>query len=720
MRKRLTSPMAWLAAAAVYALLLSVAVVLMAVRQPWMGLTLVHDSALDAVVVRAAAGPAAEVPAGTVIVEVSGGGRAMELRGRDLIPEPDGVLETYAIYDEFIRRQDELSRILRSDTVTLRDAEGVERELRPAPARPLGDLPAAFWVQLAVGVLAWLISAAVWVFRRQDAAARLLLLSGWTTALFSPLAGVYSTRELAMDGTLVRWLSDLNFMGGSLFAGALAALLTVYPRRVGPGWLAPLLVGAQAAWFVAQQAGVFESMIFARRMLVMVALVVTFALAAWHWRATRRDPVARAALRWFLLSWLTGTSVFALFILLPQMFGVDTTALQGYAFLLFVPVYAGLAFGILRFRLFGLDEWWARIVTWLALAALLVALDLLFLYQLQLGGGLSLGLALLVCGVLWLPLRGYLAERLLGRTRADPRAGFRAVVDVALSPRAEEREELWLRCLRATFDPLRSERLATGPAGGGPVLEEHGEALVLPSAGELGAVRLEHARGGRALFSPRDAATAAELLDLLRHVMESRDAYERGVRVERGRIARDIHDNIGARLLGALHSREETRREEALRGALSDLRGIINDTTNPDLSPEEALADLRYESAERLEAAGVALSWKIETGDAVRFSPRLAHALRPMIREAITNIVKHARAAEVRVSIRPAEGGVAVAVEDDGAGFDPGRVRRGHGLTSLESRVAELGGRIAWSAGAGGRGARMDIWFPATLLHATS
>lgn len=717
MRRRSFSPLAWLAGAAVYALLLSAAVVLMAVRQPWLGLTLAHDAARDVVVVRAATGPAADIPVGTVVVEVAGGGRSIGLRGLDLIPEPDGVLETYAIYDEFIARQGELSRIMKADTMTLRDAEGIERELRPAATRPLGDLPAAFWVQLAVGVIAWLISAAVWVFRRKDAAARLLLLSGWTTALFAPLAGVYSTRELAMDGTLVRCLSDLNFMGGSLFAGALAALLTVYPRRVGPGWLAPLFVGGQAAWFVAQQVGVFDSMIFARRMAVMVALAATFALAAWHWRATRRDPVARAALRWFLLSWLTGTGVFALFILLPQMFGVDTSALQGYAFLLFVPVYGGLAFGILRFRLFGLDEWWARIVTWLALAAMLVALDLLFLYQLHLGSGFSLGLALLICGGFWLPLRGYLSERLLGRTKADPRAAFRAVVDVALSPRAEEREELWLRCLRATFDPLRAERIAAGPAGGRPVLEEHGAALVLPGAGELGPVRLEHARGGRALFSPRDAATAAELIDLLRHVMESRDAYERGVRVERGRIARDIHDNIGARLLGALHSREETRREEALRGALSDLRGIINDTTNPDLSPEETLADLRYESAERLAAAGVALEWEIAAGEAVRFSPRLAHALRPMIREAINNIVKHAHAAKVGVSIRIEDDGMTVVVEDDGAGFDPERVRRGHGLANLESRVAELGGRVAWGAGAGGRGTRVDIWLPPTLIH---
>lgn len=719
MTGRSFSPLAWLAAAALYAFLLSATVIVLAIRQPWLGAGFAAD-ANGAVTVRTATGPAAAIPPGTLVAEISGGGETVVPVARDLIPETDGVLETYAIYDEFLARQDALHRILQADTVVLRDGAGGEWSVRPEPTRPLRDLPAAFWVQLAVGVIAWLISAAVWVFRRKDTGARLLLLSGWTTAIFSPFAGVYSTRELAIDGTLFRWLSDLNFMGGSLFLGALAALLTVYPRRLGPRWLTGLFVGAQAAWFLAQQIGVFESMVFARRMAAMSALGATFVLAAWQWRATRREPAARAALRWFLLSWLTGSGVFGLFILLPQMFGVDTSALQGYAFLLFVPVYAGLAFGVLRFRLFGLDAWWARIMTWLALAALLVGLDLLFLFQLQLSEGMSLSLALLACGLLWLPLRGYLSERLLGRTRHDRQVAFRAVVDVALTPRPEERDELWLRCLRETFDPLRATPIDAVAASAKPALEADGEALVLPAVGELGAVRLEHARGGRSLFSPRDAATAAELIDLLRHVMESRDAYERGVRVERGRIARDIHDNIGARLLSALHSREEPRREEALRGALADLRGIINDTTNPGLPPELALAELRHEAAERLEAAGASLEWMLGDGgegDAPRLSARLLHALRPIIREAINNILKHARAAAVRVDIRATDAGVTVVIEDDGAGFPPDAVTRGHGLANMESRAAELGGRLTRGAGANGRGARVDIWFPAALVE---
>ena len=133
------------------------------------------------------------------------------------------------------------------------------------------------------------------------------------------------------------------------------------------------MVALFLVWFTAQQAGAFDSMTFARRFLVMIAIFASFALAGVHWFVTRRDPVARAALKWFLLSWILGTGLFGIGILLPQLFGLDTSRFQGYAFLLFILVYAGLAFGILRYRLFELGDWWRRVLAGGLLAAMLVA-----------------------------------------------------------------------------------------------------------------------------------------------------------------------------------------------------------------------------------------------------------------------------------------------------------------------------------------------------------
>lgn len=710
-RRGVLLPGTLLSGALFCALGLVAGVVFFATDRPWLGLQLSYDAERGAMVVGESEGPSAAIPAGTGLVEIAGGGASMRFEARDLIPETDGVLETYAVYDAFIERQDGLAAIQDSAVVVFTDEVGREWVVEPGASRPITDLPPEFWVQVAVGVFAWLIAAGVWVFRRGERSAWYLLLSGWSTAVFSPMAAVYSTRELAMPGPLFRLLSDLNFMGGSLFAGTMVALLLCYPRQVGPKWLGVGAVMLQLAWFAAQQVDVFESMIQARRVLVMAYVAATFGLAWWQWRLTRLDPVGRAALRWFLLSWVVVSGVFALLILLPQMFGYDTTGVQAYAFLMFVLVYVGLGFGILRYRLFGLDEWWAKIMTWMAAVALLVVLDLLFLLQLHLSSGMSLSLSLLICGLLWLPLRGFLAGRLLGRAGGGNRHAFKAVVDVALAPRPEDRETLWRKCLLGRFDPLRIET-AEG-AGAEPELDELGRFLLMPAGGDLGALRLEYARGGRALFTKRDLEAARELVGMLRHVISSRHAYEEGVRVERVRIARDIHDNIGAQLLSALHSREEGRREEVLRGALSDLRGIINDASNPELSVEEALGDLRYETSGRLAAGGLELEWRVDCGaDGAGMAPRLLNALRALVREAASNILKHARAKKVRVSIRREASEWVVVIEDDGEGFDSAAVRRGNGLANMESRTAELGGRVDWRAGEGGVGARVLIRLP--------
>lgn len=184
--------------------------------------------------------------------------------------------------------------------------------------------------------------------------------------------------------------------------------------------------------------------------------MATFVLAGWHWFASRREPATRAALQWFLLSWVAGTGLFALLILLPQMFGVHTSGLQGYAFLLFMLVYGGLAFGILRCRLFDLDRWWTGAVLCLLAALLLIGFDFLFLFVLHLSSEVSLALALFIYGVLWLPLRGLVWGRLFARREAaiEP-TQFRQITDIALAPPGEDRQGRWCRTCFARSASMR-------------------------------------------------------------------------------------------------------------------------------------------------------------------------------------------------------------------------------------------------------------------------
>ena len=697
-----------LGAALALALAFAGAMLFFAVQQPWLGLRLSYDDKAGGARVVRAVGPAAAIPAGTVVVQVAGAGAAVRLEGQDLTVEPDGAFETFAQYHVFLRRLERLDVVQRAPVVTLIDATKRAHILRPSPSRPVGDLPAEFWVQIVTGVFAFLISAAIWAFRRGDTAARYLLLSGAAIMVSAGTAAPYTTRELALPLVPFRWLDDLNFLGGSLFAAALASLLLYYPRRLAPRWVGWTVVAIFAAWFAAQEVGLIAFMSLARRVLVMMAMLATFVLAAVQWRLTGRDPIARASLQWFLLSWVAVVTLFVGVILLPQMFGFDTSRLQSYGFGLFLLVYAGLAFGILRFRLFDLGEWWMRVMIWMASLMALVAFDLVFLLVLRLSSMTSLSLALLACGLLWLPARSMLWNRFVRReTGGDERARFESVVKVAFARDRDEQSRLWRDLLSTTFDPL--SQTASGHTGQA-ALAEDGLALLLPGVDRLPGMRLEYAQGGRRLFTPRDVARAEALDGMLRHVLQSRDAYRDGVSVERRRIAGDIHDNLGAPLVEALRSLDGARKDELIRETLADLRGIINDAARPGACLVQALADIRLETATRAEAAGLAFDWRVDEADG---SPELAsgviHATRSIVREAASNAIRHAGASRLRVLLARAPGSLRIEVEDDGRGFDVSAVSAGEGLASLQSRAAALGGRAMWSRGEGGRGVRLTI-----------
>lgn len=706
------TPIRLLALALVIAAVVMGGAIGVAVSQPWLGINLRFDARAGGAVVDSVAGPSSAIPVGTVVASVSAAGERLTIEPKDLTGQVDGSFGPFAEYQRFMDRQGAYAAMMRAPELTFTDTAGRTWTVRPDPARrPITSLGTDFWIGIVVGTFGWLIAAAIFVFRPRETSARYVLLSGVATLLFMPIGPIYTSRELGLPETLFYIINGANFLGGSLYAAATFALLLYYPAKLVPRWVGWVVVGVFLVWYVAQALGLFADLTFARRSLPLAALYGSFGLGAIHWFRTRRDPIARAALSWFLLSWVVMVSAFGMIILAPQMFGVDTGAAEPYAFLLFLLTYGGLAVGIMRYRLFELGEWWARIMAWTLALVVLAALDMLFLVGLQLSAGLSLSLALLISGLVWLPLRGFIAEKMLHRRKVDDRALFEGVVQIGLTPGGGAGQLAgWTDVLKAQFDPLRLDIAEPATAAR---LDDNGLALVTPQVAGLPSLRLEYAHGGRALFSPADVAQARALADMLRFVVENRDAYERGVTVERKRIAGDIHDNLGATLLSALHSRDEERKDRYIRETLADLRSIVTEPTGGEAGLADTLARSRKEMAERLAARGVTLDWPLHEAPLAEVDSKVAQSLRAMLREITNNIVKHAQAVTVRVALAVDGGDLVLSVEDDGVGFDAAGVTPGAGLGGLSERAARHGGSVAWSAGAGGRGAKVVVRLPA-------
>ncbi len=176
---------------------------------------------------------------------------------------------------------------------------------------------------------------------------------------------------------------------------------------------------------------------------------------------------------------------------------------------------------------------------------------------------------------------------------------------------------------------------------------------------------------------------------------------------ERERIARDLHDVLGhtlslvvlkSELAGKLLDRdpERSRREigeveQIARQALSEVREAIRGYRSEGLAAEIARAQ------RTLDAAGVTL----ECGDK---PPQLAPAeetvLSLIVREAVTNIVRHAQASRCRLEFVANGHGTALVVEDDGRG---GIRQEGNGLRGMRERVESLGGHLRIDSGQGTR-----------------
>jgi len=204
------------------------------------------------------------------------------------------------------------------------------------------------------------------------------------------------------------------------------------------------------------------------------------------------------------------------------------------------------------------------------------------------------------------------------------------------------------------------------------------------------------------------AMRAASAVDLSERVTQ--DALARAVEaqeLERRRLARELHDEIGqdlTSLLLSLRTIEEAANAEELESATASLRSLVVTALQDvrrlavELRPK-ALDDFGLVPAlERLvqtfmEQTGMDVKLSDALGNR-RLPPDVETALYRIIQEALTNIVKHAHARRVSILLTPMQQGAAAIIEDDGLGFDPDVHHEGLGLLGIRERLQLLGGRL--------------------------
>jgi signal transduction histidine kinase len=199
-------------------------------------------------------------------------------------------------------------------------------------------------------------------------------------------------------------------------------------------------------------------------------------------------------------------------------------------------------------------------------------------------------------------------------------------------------------------------------------------------------------------WNEADLHWAKQVHALARAVLEGGDAYEAGAAAERERIASDLHDDLGARLLSLAHAASAHGEVAAqAREALGEMRLVVRNLAGHATPLGDAWADWRAESLGRLSAAGVEADWPAEVpgADAATVLPaRVTMHLTRVVREAVTNMIRHSGATCCRVRLALEDGALHLSVEDNGCGLPAGGERpvQGMGLVHIERRVRDLNG----------------------------
>ncbi|HEY3310543.1 MAG TPA: histidine kinase [Anaerolineales bacterium] len=198
---------------------------------------------------------------------------------------------------------------------------------------------------------------------------------------------------------------------------------------------------------------------------------------------------------------------------------------------------------------------------------------------------------------------------------------------------------------------------------------------------------------------------------------------------ERARLARELHDGAGqtlTSLLVRLKTLERKSGADGLKPELSNMQDIVSETIEQvrelayHLRPA-ALDDFGLEQAletlvqEIMDSSGLQIERDFDT-EQLELPAESEVVLYRIAQEGLTNIIRHSKARQVKLSLHPSKNGVRMCIEDDGVGFDPARFSPGNGqrhlgLIGMRERAEILGGSLEVYT-APGKGTTVEVFVP--------
>jgi signal transduction histidine kinase len=219
------------------------------------------------------------------------------------------------------------------------------------------------------------------------------------------------------------------------------------------------------------------------------------------------------------------------------------------------------------------------------------------------------------------------------------------------------------------------------------------------------------------------------LLDELQQAHDQLQVYagqaeELATAKERNRLARELHDSVAQTLYGLTLQAEAAARElnagradkasEQLREIRDSAQQSLQETRllifelRPPILEQEGLASALRARLESVESRS-GLKAQIQLQEVGQLPAKVEAGLYGVSNEALNNVLKHARATEVKVSLKKESGKVILEIQDNGVGFDINAAAGGMGLSGMKERAEQFGGEMQIKSGPSGTTIRVEV-----------
>lgn len=606
--------------------------------------------------------------------------------------------KNFVDFHNYLALQTKLEEILKHEkriNLVLGNNEVVS--LFPHQNTPLYSLELLFWGLFISNTIGLLIGVMIWVYKPYRLESVCLLIASLSYFGAQSIYRLISSRELYINADLLNALAGLEAFFFYSFMCVVLILIGFYPNKVISKhylYILPIV-------FLVLTLNYYFKWIELPLHIFILPILPMLLFASWlfykQWQLSTGNPINRTTVLVLQLSVLLPAWLIVIFHAVPMILEVNPIISTLSARILLISMFLGWGIGIVRYHLFSIEYWWFKSLLWIIGGSLIVIVDVVLIGLFQASEVYALSLSILIVGFVYFPLRQLLLTKLLPDNYQILQDFLEYFSQSILQANfSGEFEKIWYQALNEKFKPLNIYTIQQTDCK--VVLVDNGLVLRVPNLIGTSAYLLSGKQMAARLFNKADIKNVNSLLAIIRLAHNASNIREHAVLEERRRIMHDLHDTVGAQLLTLTYKLSNPENRLQVKQALTTLRDTIRLSLKKNISfLSESLADWRVEIAERTELVGVELLWlQDESVDAIQLSTYQLLDLSQILRELVSNALKHAhpRHIEVQIVILDKQQ-LNLTLMHDGQIATPEHWHEGTGMHSIRTRLHRLKGNIS-------------------------